>query len=347
MPQTMTLNQRVVLVSRPQGAPVPENFRLERVALPELADGQVLLKTFYLSLDPYMRGRMSDAPSYAAPVEIGEVMTGGAVSRVERSLNPKFQAGDLVLGATGWQSHSISDGRNLMPVPSGLPSPSMALGVLGMPGMTAYMGLMEIGQPKAGETLVVAAASGAVGSVVGQVAKLKGLRVVGVAGGAEKCRYVVEELGFDACIDHKGDDFSDELAQACFNGVDIYFENVGGKVFDAVLPLLNPRARIPLCGLIAQYNAQELRPGPDRLPLLQRTLLTKRVRIQGFIVFDDYGDRHPEFIKAMAPWVLEGKVKFKEDVVEGLEQAPDAFIGLLEGRNFGKLVVKVAQDASI
>lgn len=344
MSQALILNQRIVLASRPQGAPVPENFRLERVALPDLADGQVLLKTLYLSLDPYMRGRMSDAPSYAAPVQINDVMTGGAVSRVERSLHPKFQEGDLVVGTTGWQSHSISDGRNLMPVPAGLPSPSMALGVLGMPGMTAYLGLMDIGQPKAGETLVVAAASGAVGSVVGQVAKIKGLRVVGVAGSAEKCRYVVEELGFDACVNHHSPDFADELAQACFSGVDIYFENVGGKVFDAVLPLLNPKARIPLCGLIAQYNAQELPPGPDRLPLLQRQLLTKRVRIQGFIVFDDYGDRQPEFVSAMAPWVLQGKVKFKEDVVDGLERAPQAFIGLLEGRNFGKLVVRLAPD---
>ncbi len=218
MPDALTLNQRIVLASRPVGAPTPENFRLERVALPDLADGQVLLKTLYLSLDPYMRGRMSDAPSYAAPVEIGEVMTGGAVSRVERSLNPKFQEGDLVVGSTGWQSHSISDGRDIIPVPSGLPSPSMALGVLGMPGMTAYMGLMDIGQPKAGETLVVAAASGAVGSVVGQVAKIKGLRVVGVAGGADKCRYVVDELGFDACIDHKSPNFADELAKACSEG---------------------------------------------------------------------------------------------------------------------------------
>ncbi|KRP67312.1 NADP-dependent oxidoreductase [Pseudomonas orientalis] len=344
MPQEPTLNQRIVLVSRPQGAPTPENFRLERVNLPELADGQVLLKTLYLSLDPYMRGRMSDAPSYAAPVEIDDVMTGGAVSRVEQSRNPKFEVGDLVVGSTGWQSHSISDGRNLMPVPNGLASPSMALGVLGMPGMTAYMGLMDIGQPKAGETLVVAAASGAVGSVVGQVAKLKGLRVVGIAGGADKCRYVVDELGFDACIDHKSENFADELAQACFNGVDIYFENVGGKVFDAVMPLLNPKARVPLCGLIAGYNAHEAPSGPDRLPTLQRTLLTKRVRIQGFIVFDDYGDRQPEFLSAMAPWVREGKIKFREDVVDGLEQAPEAFIGLLEGRNFGKLVVRVAQD---
>ncbi|MBF6028855.1 NADP-dependent oxidoreductase [Pseudomonas sp. P115] len=344
MPQQPILNQRIVLVSRPQGAPTPENFRLERINLPELADGQVLLKTLYLSLDPYMRGRMSDAPSYAAPVEIDDVMTGGAVSRIEQSRNPKFEVGDLVVGSTGWQSHSISDGSNLMPVPKGLASPSMAVGVLGMPGMTAYMGLMDIGQPKAGETLVVAAASGAVGSVVGQVAKLKGLRVVGIAGGADKCRYVVDELGFDACIDHKSDDFADELAQACFKGVDIYFENVGGKVFDAVVPLLNPKARIPLCGLIAGYNAHQPPSGPDRLPALQRTLLTKRVRIQGFIVFDDYGDRQPEFISAMAPWVREGKVKFREDVVDGLEQAPEAFIGLLEGRNFGKLVVRVAQD---
>jgi len=344
MPQALTLNQRIVLVSRPVGAPKPENFRLERVALPDLADGQVLLKTLYLSLDPYMRGRMSDSPSYAAPVEIDEVMTGGAVSRVERSLNPKFQEGDLVVGSTGWQSHSISDGRNIIPIPSGLPSPSMALGVLGMPGMTAYMGLIDIGQPKAGETLVVAAASGAVGSVVGQVAKIKGLRVVGVAGGADKCRYVVEELGFDACIDHKSPDFANDLALACPKGVDIYYENVGGKVFDAIMPLLNTKARIPLCGLIAGYNAHEAPSGPDRLPQFQRTLLTKRVRMQGFIVFDDYADRQPEFVSAMVPWVREGKVKFREDIVEGLEQAPEAFIGLLEGRNFGKLVVRVAQD---
>ncbi|MDR9751936.1 NADP-dependent oxidoreductase [Pseudomonas sp. SZMC_28357] len=339
-----TLNQRIVLVSRPEGAPTPENFRLERVTLPDLADGQLLLKTLFLSLDPYMRGRMSDAPSYAAPVEIDEVMTGGAVSQVVRSRNPKYHEGDLVVGATGWQSHSISDGRALIPVPSGLASPSMALGVLGMPGMTAYMGLMDIGQPKEGETLVVAAASGAVGSVVGQVAKIKGLRVVGVAGGPEKCRYVVEELGFDACIDHKSESFASDLALACFKGVDIYFENVGGKVFEAVVPLLNPKARIPLCGLIAGYNASEAPSGPDRLPQLQRVLLTKRARIQGFIVFDDYGDRQPEFLSAMAPWVRDGKVKFREDVVDGLENAPEAFIGLLEGKNFGKLVVRVAQD---
>lgn len=342
MSQDLTLNQRFVLASRPTGAPTPENFRLEREALPDLADGQVLLRTLYLSLDPYMRGRMSDAPSYAAPVEIDEVMTGGTVSRVETSKHPKFREGDLVVGMTGWQTHCISDGSNLTPLPAGIPTPSMALGVLGMPGMTAYMGLTHIGQPKEGETLVVAAASGAVGSVVGQVGKIKGLKVVGIAGGPEKCRYVVEELGFDACVDHKSDTFADDLAKACDKGIDIYFENVGGKVFDAVMPLLNARARIPVCGLIAGYNATDLPEGPDRFALLPRMLLTKRIRMQGFIVFDDFGDRHAEFFSAMVPWVRDGKIKFREDVVDGLERAPEAFIGLLQGHNFGKLVVKVS-----
>jgi NADPH-dependent curcumin reductase CurA len=342
MSTEMTLNQRFVLASRPKGAPTPENFRLERVALPELEDGQVQLRTLYMSLDPYMRGRMSDAPSYAAPVAIDEVMTAGAVSQVTASRNPKFQEGDLVVGATGWQTHCVSDGTGLIPLPAGIPSPSMALGVLGMPGMTAYMGLMHIGQPQEGETLVVAAASGAVGSVVGQVAKLKGLKVVGVAGGAEKCRYVVEELGFDACVDHKSETFAEDLAVACAQGIDIYFENVGGHVFDAVMPLLNARARIPVCGLIAQYNDTELPEGPDRFTLLPRLLLTKRIRMQGFIVFDDFGDRHAEFYSAMVPWVRDGKVRFREHVVDGLEKAPEAFIGMLQGHNFGKLVVKVA-----
>ncbi|KGF65915.1 NADP-dependent oxidoreductase [Pseudomonas lutea] len=342
MTQEMILNQRIVLASRPQGAPTPENFRLEREALPDLQDGQVQLRTLYLSLDPYMRGRMSDAPSYAAPVEIDAVMEGGAVSVVEQSRHPTFKEGDLVVGQTGWQTHSISDGSNLLPAPKDLPSPSMAVGVLGMPGITGYMGLMDIGKPKAGETLVVAAASGAVGSVVGQVAKLNGLRVVGVAGGEEKCRYVVDELGFDACIDHRGEDFAEQLKAACPDGIDIYFELVGGKVLEAVIPLLNQHARVPLCGLIAHYNAQSQPEGPDRLPLLMRTLLTKRARIQGFIVYEEYYHRLEEFMQAMVPLVKDGKVKFREDVVEGLEHAPDAFIGLLEGKNFGKLVVKVS-----
>lgn len=342
MTQELILNQRIVLASRPTGAPTPENFRLEREALPDLQEGQVQLRTLYLSLDPYMRGRMSDAPSYADPVEIDAVMEGGAASIVEQSRNPAFKVGDRVVGQTGWQTHSINDGAALKVIPKDLPSDSMAVGVLGMPGMTAYMGLMDIGKPQAGETLVVAAASGAVGSVVGQVAKLQGLRVVGVAGGAEKCRYVVEELGFDACIDHKSDNFAEELKQACGKGIDIYFELVGGKVFDAVLPLLNPRARIPVCGVIAQYNAQGVPEGPNDLPLLLRTMLTKRARMQGFIVFEEYGDRHEEFFREMTPLVTQGKIKFREDVVQGLEQAPEAFIGLLEGRNFGKLVVHVS-----
>ncbi|UXZ98301.1 NADP-dependent oxidoreductase [Pseudomonas phytophila] len=342
MTQELILNQRIVLASRPTGAPTPENFRLEREALPDLQEGQVQLRTLYLSLDPYMRGRMSDAPSYADPVEIDAVMEGGAVSIVEQSRNPAFKVGDRVVGQTGWQTHSINDGAALKVIPKDLPSDSMAVGVLGMPGMTAYMGLMDIGKPQAGETLVVAAASGAVGSVVGQVAKLQGLRVVGVAGGAEKCRYVVDELGFDACIDHKSDNFAEELKQACGKGIDIYFELVGGKVFDAVLPLLNPRARIPVCGVIAQYNAQGVPEGPNDLPLLLRTMLTKRARMQGFIVFEEYGDRHEEFFREMTPLVTQGKIKFREDIVQGLEQAPEAFIGLLEGRNFGKLVVHVS-----
>jgi NADPH-dependent curcumin reductase CurA len=342
MSTELTLNQRFVLASRPKGAPTPENFRLERVALPELQDGEVQLRTLFMSLDPYMRGRMSDAPSYAAPVAIDEVMTAGAVSQVTASRNPKFHEGDLVLGATGWQTHSISDGSGIVPLPAGIPSPSMALGVLGMPGMTAYMGLMHIGQPQEGETLVVAAASGAVGSVVGQVAKLKGLKVVGVAGGADKCRYVVDELGFDACVDHKSETFAEDLAAACDQGIDIYFENVGGHVFEAVMPLLNARARIPVCGLIAQYNESALPEGPDRFTVLPRLLLTKRIRMQGFIVFDDFGDRHAEFYSAMVPWVRDGKIRFREHLVDGLENAPQAFIGLLQGHNFGKLVVKVA-----
>ncbi len=336
------VNRRVVLNSRPVGAPTAADFRLEEVAISEPAEGQVLLRTLYLSLDPYMRGRMSDAPSYAASVAIGEVMVGGTVSRVEASLHPNYQVGDLVVGSTGWQEFALSDGTRLSKLEAAMPRPSLALGVLGMPGFTAYMGLLDIGQPRAGETVVVAAASGAVGSVVGQIARIQGCRVVGVAGGAVKCRYVVEELGFDACIDHHSENLNKQLAAACPQGIDVYFENVGGAVFNAVLPLLNPRARVPVCGLIAHYNDTAPPPGPDRLPLLARTLLTKRIRMQGFIIFDDYGHRYGEFASQMSAWVNEGKIKFREDLVDGLENAPSAFIGLLTGKNFGKLVVRVA-----
>lgn len=345
MSQSTRINRRIVLASRPVGAPTAANFRLEQLDVPVPAVGQVLLRTLSLSLDPYMRGRMSDAPSYAAPVAIGEVMVGGTVSRVEASQHPDYEPGDLVLGYAGWQDYALSDGTALTRLDPAMAQPSMALGVLGMPGFTGYMGLLDIGQPKAGDSVVVAAASGAVGSVVGQIAKIKGCRVVGIAGGAEKCRYVLEELGFDACVDHRSADFVQQLATACPDGIDVYYENVGGAVFDAVLPLLNARARVPVCGLIAHYNATALPEGPDRLPMLMRTVLTRRIKMQGFIIFDDYGHRYDEFASQMGAWVEEGRIKFREDVVDGLENAPQAFIGLLEGRNFGKLVVRVAPPA--
>lgn len=338
------INRRILLASRPQGAPVAENFQLDQQPVAAPAAGQVLLRTHYLSLDPYMRGRMSDAKSYAAPVQLGEVMVGGAVSRVVESQHPGFAAGDWVLGYTGWQDYALSDGQGLTKLNPALAPVSYALGILGMPGFTAYMGLLDIGQPKAGETVVVAAATGAVGAMVGQIARLQGCRVVGIAGSEEKCRYAQDELGFDACINHHADDLPQQLAEACPAGIDVYFENVGGKVFDAVLPLLNSRARVPLCGLIAQYNATALPEGPDHSPLLLRTLLTRRIRMQGFIIFDDYGHRYPEFAAQMGEWLAAGKLKYREHRVAGLENAPDAFIGLLEGRNFGKLVVEVSPE---
>ncbi len=344
MTQTKHTNRRFVLASRPQGAPIPGNFRLEQEPVPQPKAGQVLLRTVFLSLDPYMRGRMSDAPSYAAPVAVDAVMVGGTVSRVAVSNHPDFAVGEWVLSYNGWQDYALSDGKGLMKLGTTPHNPSSALGMLGMPGFTGYMGLLDIGQPKTGETIVVAAATGPVGATVGQVGKLMGCRVVGIAGGPEKCRHALEQLGFDACIDHHVDDLAAQLATACPNGIDIYFENVGGKVFDAVLPLLNPRARVPVCGLIAQYNATSLPPGPDRLPMLMGTILRNRIRMQGFIIFDDYGPHFPEFHARMSEWVTAGKVRSFEDRVEGLENAPHAFIGMLEGRNFGKLVVRVGED---
>jgi NADPH-dependent curcumin reductase CurA len=344
MSQTTTANRQIQLASRPHGAPTPANFHLASGPVPLAGPGQVLLRTVYLSLDPYMRGRMSDAPSYAAPVAVGATMVGATVCRVQTSQHPGFAVGDWVLAYTGWQDYAVSDGTGLTKLDPALAPPSYALGILGMPGFTAYMGLLDIGQPQAGETVVVAAATGPVGATVGQIAKLKGCRVVGIAGGAEKCRWAVQELGFDACIDHHSPDLAAQLAAACPRGIDVYFENVGGKVFDAVLPLLNTKARVPVCGLIAQYNATALPEGPDRSAHLMRALLTKRIRMQGFIIFDDYAHRYPEFTKDMGPWLAAGKIKFKEHVVDGLENAADAFMGLLEGKNFGKLVVRVAHD---
>ncbi|PNF11027.1 NADP-dependent oxidoreductase [Enterobacter cancerogenus] len=344
MSQSAMQNRRWVLASRPHGAPTPENFRLEEQPISEPGEGQVLLRTEWLSLDPYMRGRMSDAPSYSPPVEIGAVMVGGTVSRVERSNHPDFKPGEWVLGYSGWQTHALSDGKDLVKLGDNPAHPSWSLGILGMPGFTAYMGLLDIGQPKSGETLVVAAATGPVGATVGQIGKIKGCRVVGVAGSEEKCRHAVEVLGFDQCIDHHADDFAQQLADACPDGIDVYYENVGGKVFDAVLPLLNTSARVPICGLVSGYNATDLPDGPDRLPLLMGTLLKKRIRMQGFIIAQDYGDRIDEFQAQMGRWVQEGKIHYREQVTDGLENAPQALIGLLEGKNFGKVVIRVAAD---
>ncbi|HXP96190.1 MAG TPA: NADP-dependent oxidoreductase [Telmatospirillum sp.] len=338
----MAQNRRIVLRARPAGAPTTADFRLEEAPIPTPAAGQVLSRTLFLSLDPYMRGRMSDAPSYAAPVMLGDVMVGGTVSRVQISNHPDFRPGELVLNNNGWQDFALSNGTDLTKLDASTNPPSLALGGLGMPGFTAYMGLLDIGQPKSGETVVVAASTGAVGSVVGQIAKLKGCRVIGIAGGAEKCRYAVTEQGFDACLDHRDADLPKQLAAACPAGIDVYFESVGGAVFDAVLPLLNPCARVPVCGLIAQYNKTDLPQGPDRIPLLVRTLLTKRIKMQGFIIFSDYGHRYGEFVTAMTDWIKQGKITFREDIVDGLENAPKAFIGLLDGKNFGKLIIRVA-----
>ena len=344
MPQNATVNRRIVLAAHPKGAPTERDVRLEEVPVPEPAEGQVLLRTLYLSLDPYMRNLMDEVgPSYAEAVKLGAPMAGGTVSRVEASKHPSFKAGDLVLGNAGWQDYALSDGRDLMPL-GDMAQPSLALGGFGMPAFTAHVGLLDIGQPKPGETVVVAAATGAVGSVVGQIAKLKGARVVGIAGGADKCRYAVEELGFDVCLDRYGAQLAEKLAEACPNGIDVYFENVGGDVFDAVVPLLNNHARVPVCGIIAHYNDKTLPAGPNRLPQVMTTVLQKRVRMEGFIILDHYGERFERFRKEMGEWVAAGKIKLREDVVDGLENAPKAFIGLLEGKNFGKLVVRVAED---
>jgi NADPH-dependent curcumin reductase CurA len=266
-------HRRWLLASRPHGEPTGENFRLEEGEVASPGPGQLLLRTVFLSLDPYMRGRMSDAPSYSPPVAVGAVMVGGTVSRVVTSNHDDYQPGDWVLGYGGWQDYELSDGSGLVKLGESPEHPSWALGILGMPGFTAYMGLLDIGQPKAGETLVVAAATGPVGATVGQIAKLKGCRTVGIAGGSEKCRYAVETLGFDVCIDHRAPDFAVKLLEACPQGIDIYYENVGGKVFDEVLPLLNTSARVPVCGLVSGYNATALPDGPDRLPLLMATIL--------------------------------------------------------------------------
>ena len=336
-------NQRIVLASRPEGEPKDSDFRLERGPMPAPGPGQALVRTVWLSLDPYMRGRMSDAPSYVPPVPVGGVMSGGTVGEVVESRADGLKPGDLVEGYNGWQGYAAVDAAGLRRMEQGALPASTALGVLGMPGMTAYCGLINIGQPKSGETVVVAAASGPVGSMVGQIAKLRGARAVGIAGGAEKCGYV-RSIGFDDCIDHRGPDLPDRLKQACPNGIDVYFENVGGAVWDAVFPLLNPFARVPVCGLISQYNQTAPSAGPDRQAGLMRAVLTKRLAIRGFIV-TDFANQQADFLRDATAWVESGQVKYREDVVDGLERAPSAFIGMLQGKNFGKMLVRVGPDA--
>jgi NADPH-dependent curcumin reductase CurA len=329
-------NLQVLLANRPVGWVKESDFRIVETDIPTPGEGQVLIKNLYLSLDPYMRGRMNDARSYAAKVELGQVMTGGTVGEVIDSKNPKFRPGESVAAGTGWQRYGLSDGNDLRKVDPNLVPISAYLGVAGMPGVTAWIGLNDIGQPKPGETVVVSAASGAVGSVVGQLAKLRDCRVVGVAGGREKGDFVVKELGFDACIDHRAQNFAQMLADATPKGIDVYFENVGGPLLDAVLARCNPFARIPLCGMISQYNAVD-RYGVQNL----MAAVGMRIKLQGFIV-SDHLPRWPEAMKELVAGVREGKIKYRESVTEGLENAPRAFIGLLKGENFGKQLVKLA-----
>ncbi|HBN30065.1 MAG: NADP-dependent oxidoreductase [Rhodobacterales bacterium] len=343
--------QRIVLASRPKAAPQPENFRFETAPIPVPGAGQMLVRVIWLSLDPYMRGRMDDGASYAQPVPIGGVMEGGAVGQIVASNIGGFKVGEFVNGPFGWQSHAISDGTKVRKLDPALAPISTAVGVLGMPGITAFVGLNDHGRPKAGETLVVSAATGAVGSLVGQLGKAYGLRVVGVAGGADKCAYAVEELGFDACLDHRaaGDAraLRAQMTEACPKGVDIYFENVGGKTLEAVIPLMNVHGRIPICGMISWYNSGGLGAGASEganlLPQVWRNILVKRLSLRGFIISDHY-DRFPDFVKEVSGHIRDGRVKYRESVAEGLAAAPEAFMKLLQGGNFGKQLVRISDD---
>jgi len=336
MPAAM--NRQVLLRRRPVGAPRPDDFEIVESAVPTPRQGEILCRTIYLSIDPYMRGRMNEGRSYAAPVELGQVMVGGTVSQVVESKHPAFASGDFVVGYDGWRAYAVSTGAGMRKLDPAVAPISTALGVLGMPGMTAYVGLLDIGRPLPGETVVVSAAAGAVGSVVGQLARIKGARAVGIAGSREKCDYVVSKLGFDACVDYKTQEFLPALKEACPSGVDIYFDNVGGAALAAVLKLINRNARIPLCGIISQYNSTELPPGPNLAPIL-----VNRALIKGFIV-SDHADRLEAFLTDCTRWLREGKLVYREDVQDGLPAAPAALIGVLEGRNFGKMLVRVSPD---
>ncbi len=332
------MKRQILLRQRPKGAPEEGDFEMVESPVPEPKPGELLVRALYLSLDPYMRGRMSDRASYAQPVQIGEVMTGGVVGRVAASRRDRFREGDIVEGLLGWQDYALSNGKGLHRVDPGLAPISTALGILGMPGLTAYFGLLELGKPKPGETVVVSAASGAVGGIVGQIAKIKGSRAVGIVGSEAKLRYIREELGYDAGINYRAaKDLAAELRASCPGGVDIYFDNVGGAITDAVIPQINLRARVIICGQISQYNLDK----PEMGPRLLWHLVRARARMEGFLWFD-YAERYSEGIAQLAQWLKEGRLKYKEDVTTGLENAPRQLIGLLQGENFGKALIKIA-----
>jgi len=337
----MTQYQRIVLASRPKGVPTLDNFRLETADLPAPGENQLLVRTLWMSLDPYMRGRMNDGKSYVPPVALDATMEGGCVAEVITSNARGFAAGDIIVGRVGWASHGVLDAAEVLKVDPSIAPVSTALGVLGMPGHTAFVGLNDILKGQAGETIVVSAATGAVGSLVGQLAKRKGMRTIGVAGGAEKCAYAVDNLGYDACLDHHTADLAGELAALTPQGVDCYYENVGGKTLEAVLPQMNVFGRMALCGMIAWYNGQGVGDAMP-LPAMWRTILTQRLRVQGFIIFDHY-DRLPAFLAEVAPLVKSGDIHYRETIAEGLENAPQAFLNLLQGGNFGKQLVRLAK----
>ena len=343
----MTTSTQIRMAAYPLGMPQDSDFDTVTVDLPALADGQVLLRTIYLSLDPYMRGRMSTAKSYAAGLQLGDVVLGGTVCEVLESRSDDFTAGDIVLAYAGWQTHAVADAKHLRRLDPAQAPVSTALGVLGMPGFTAYAGLLELGRPEQGETVVVAAAAGPVGSAVGQIARAKGARAVGIAGGPDKCRILLETYGFDAAVDHRSPSFVDDLAAATPDGIDVYFENVGGAVTAAVLKRLNLYARMPVCGLVAGYNDTEQPQGPDQLPGFMRRVLTLSLTVRGFIQSEFVPTHYENFQRDMAGWVRDGQVRYLEDVVDGLEQAPEAFRGLLSGRNVGKLLVRVGTDPTL
>ena len=331
-------NHQVRLAARPVGMPKRSDFKFTEEPVRDLKPGEVLVKIQYISLDPAMRGWMNEGRSYVPPIGIGEVMRAGVAGRVTASKNDRFAVGDTVTGALGVQEYAISDGTGLIKVDTKVAPLPVYLSTLGAPGMTAYFGLLEVGRPKAGETVVVSAAAGAVGSVVGQIAKIKGCRAIGIAGGKEKCRYVVEELGFDAAVDYKHEPVAETLRKHCPKGIDVYFDNVGGEILDACLALLTRGARVPLCGAISRYNSKEMEGPKNYL-----SLLINRARMQGFIVFD-YADRYQEAAVQMAGWMMAGKLKSREDIVKGLETFPETLLKLFTGENHGKLAIKVADE---